>query len=730
MTAAAANPATAPRHDERPVLASAPLRPGFDRRDLSRYDDPSWDLGPAVFRENARRCHVTVHFGSIDDPAIAEVMRAYLYARLNIDLPGHRPRLPPASARQAFNRARRFFEFVKAELGACDIARVDQRLLDRYAKALRSRGLRPIIAAQFLEIIFDLYAYRDPLGRARLQFEPWPGRSPAMVAGYRFKRGENRTPRIPEQIIAPLLAWSLKYVTLFAPDILAARRELTLLEQRRAALAAEDAVLSCAERRARYRQRLADYLDLRRTEGRGVPIWTAFSNQASRVDAKTGQITPPVNAHLLHLHVGIDARAEPKAHLLLEAGAPELVEAAIAELGTEVGGMDTPISIDPDTGSPWRSRFDAKTLAHEERMLQAACYVICAYLTGMRDCELQAMRSGCLSTTRSADGVIERYRVRSVAYKAKPHAGEPAEWVTIAPVAAAIRVLEPLSARAAAARGTDTLWPVLALKPGTKPHVSAEIVRQLNAYHDHLNAQFGVKAAPIIPPGPDGATWRITTRQFRRTIAWHIANRPFGTIAGMIQYKHASVAAFEGYAGSSSSGFRAEVEAQRALGQIDDILDYFEDRRAGGSPSGPAGPRIARALDAAAGTLGPLPAMIADRARLRTLLASLARTLHVGPLADCFFDPSTALCLKRTTTPDRTTPLIAMCEPTRCPNACITQRHRPAWERAAADAARLLCEKRLPELQRVALCRDLDRIEAVLDGITTPADAGPPSRPS
>jgi hypothetical protein len=78
--------------------------------------------------------------------------------------------------------------------------------------------------------------------------------------------------------------------------------------------------------------------------------------------------------------------------------------------------------------------------------------------------------------------------------------------------------------------------------------------------------------------------WRITTRQFRRTIAWHIANRPFGTIAGMIQYKHASVAAFEGYAGSSISGFRAEVEAQRALGQLDDILAYFDEHRAGESP--------------------------------------------------------------------------------------------------------------------------------------------------
>lgn len=73
----------------------------------------------------------------------------------------------------------------------------------------------------------------------------------------------------------------MQYVTLFAPDILAARRELTLLEQHRAELAVKDASLSYAECRARYRQRLANYLDRRRTEGRGVPIWTAFSNRAS-----------------------------------------------------------------------------------------------------------------------------------------------------------------------------------------------------------------------------------------------------------------------------------------------------------------------------------------------------------------------------------------------------------------------------------------------------------------
>jgi hypothetical protein len=88
---------------DRPVLVSAPLKAGFDRHDLSRYGDQSWDLGPAVFRENARRCHVTVHFRAIGDGATARALREFLYARLNIALPGRRQRLPPASVRQVFN---------------------------------------------------------------------------------------------------------------------------------------------------------------------------------------------------------------------------------------------------------------------------------------------------------------------------------------------------------------------------------------------------------------------------------------------------------------------------------------------------------------------------------------------------------------------------------------------------------------------------------------------------
>jgi hypothetical protein len=86
-------------------------------------------------------------------------------------------------------------------------------------------------------------------------------------------------------------------------------------------------------------------------------------------------------------------------------------------------------------------------------------------------------------------------------------------------------------------------------------------------------------------------------------------------------------------------------------------------------------------------------------------------------LADCFFDPATALCLKRVTTLEPTQPLTTLCEPTRCPNACITARHRPAWERAAVDASTHLHERHISKIQRHALQSELERLSAVIAAI-------------
>jgi hypothetical protein len=385
-----------------------------------------------------------------------------------------------------------------------------------------------------------------------------------------------------------------------------------------------------------------------------------------------------------------------------------MIHDAANELGFEVGGMDTPISLDPDTGRPWRERFDAFSLAREERHLQTAAYIVCCYLTGMRDGEVQSLRTGCLKRNLSQNGQTERLSIAGVTWKDRGARGEHVDWITIEPAAQAIRVAERLSERFRRNAGTEQLWLALDERCTTNAETPILIAKKINQFREHLDERYGADDSPAIPRvGED--VWRFNTRQFRRTLAWYIANRPFGVVAGKIQYKHASVAMFDGYAGSSASGFRQEVEQELALGQLDDIIDYFENHRRGHGPGGPAGRRVGAELERVGRELGPLPGQLADRKRLKAMLAHLARTLHVGYLNDCFFDPSTALCLREVEKPSASAPVLSRCAPDRCPNACLVERHLPPWEASIGQADELLADKRLSPLQREALRKDNER---------------------
>jgi hypothetical protein len=92
-----------------------------------------------------------------------------------------RSRLEPAAVRGEANRALRFFNFVKAELGRFDLHRVDQSLVDRFARSLRLAGLRPVAAADLLRVIFDLHELRHHLPTARLPLSR--GRAQPVLGG-------------------------------------------------------------------------------------------------------------------------------------------------------------------------------------------------------------------------------------------------------------------------------------------------------------------------------------------------------------------------------------------------------------------------------------------------------------------------------------------------------------------------------------------------------------------
>ena len=75
-----------------------------------------------------------------------------------------------------------------------------------------------------------------------------------------------------------------------------------------------------------------------------------------------------------------------------------------------------------------------------------------------------------------------------------------------------------------------------------------------------------------IPVGPSGP-WHLTSCQFRRTLAWYIARRPGGIIAGAVQYGHVLTQTIKGCAGQHESGFPDEVLEEMHLAREGDLVD-------------------------------------------------------------------------------------------------------------------------------------------------------------
>ena len=681
------------------VLSGRILKPNSDRSTLSRFGEDRWDLSPAVFRENVHRGDLVIDFGPIGDPAQRLTVKEYLWARLNPRKAGlHRAPLAPAAAKDLLRRTLRFTRFVEAQCGTFSMTRVDQPLLDAYLAHLRSAGDRPpAYIAKLIEAPIDLHRCTKKLTLGGFACRPWNMRNSSRIAGCKNRGSENLTPRIPEPVIGALLHWAFKYIDLFAPDILGARAEYDGLSKRP------------AQDPASVRATLEAYVGRRCLEGRGIPVHTR-PGRDRRIDPKTGDREAAINFPLIALHLGCTAM-----HMLdPKSGIRPLILEAYRRMGPEIGGMDTPISVDPDTGTPWRERFDQSALRHEEKMLQTACFVVCAYLSGMRDSELQAMETGCHVIERSDDGIVERHKIISRIYKGNGGRPQRAQWVTIAPVGRAIAMIENLTRRQRTKRNSSGLWQVLSMHPHSRTHLSTYTSEMINNFREHLDCTYGNESAPAIPR-VDERPWRFTVRQFRRTLAWYIANRPFGTVAGKIQYKHASIAMFEGYGGSSASGFRLEVEQERALGQLDDVVEHYESYLRGLRPTGPASGRLLAEFAHIRQELGDFPGHIVDHRRLRTMLAHLARTLHVGFLNDCFFEPATALCLDRSGRGgDHAKPVLSHCSPGKCPNSCIARRHLPPWEASIAEAATLLKRKHLSRPQREALVSDQRRMRSLI----------------
>ncbi|MFK4299415.1 integrase [Arthrobacter sp. GAS37] len=582
------------------------------------------------------------------------VAKLITYAYINQSpFPGKKAHRP--STAYALNRHLRYFWSFLDESGVDRLAAVTQKNLDSFFLWLQnhpsSYSDSPVQQANSLRAVKALYEYREFLEDA-IGFEPWHGKPIARLAGV-SSNNENKTPRIPETISEPLLAWAMFYVETASVDILACKTEVESLRRQ------HTGVFSFKEDRIG----LLKWASRRINMGRGLPKLSKFT------------LTPATDLEqpdlpFIRRLAGLPARSR--------AGASKRLAAALSSFPLEDGGLETQVSLDPTTMKPWRTPLHELDVPLEVKALRTACLILLFALTGMRTDEVFALRRGCHSMKKSQDGLLDRHVIRGMSFKSRAAEGEAATWITVEPVAKAVKILEALSGtqELCSFQATRHYWnpdgPFHAMSSGVFNRDTKDFIAWVNTEHAAADNQ-----GPI-PTEYDGRKFVISTRSFRRTLAWYIANRPFGIVAGMTQYKHLHVATFEGYAGTSKSGFKLEVEAELALARERDIIDRYESFKAGESSAGPGVRKIDSEFANIQRELGDFPGMIVDERRRSRMLRGLARTLYPGLLVDCYFDPAASLCLK-TFGGMTDAPIFSLCDPTSCGCAYISNSKLPAW---------------------------------------------------
>lgn len=132
---------------------------------------------------------------------------------------------------------------------------------------------------------------------------------------------------------------------------------------------------------------------------------------------------------------------------------------------------------------------------------------------------------------------------------------------------------------------------------------------------------------------------------------------------------------FEGYAGTSDSGFRDEVEAEQALARGQYLADISTDGDRL-SLTGPAGSEAEARLAEFARHAVFDGQVVTDEARLRRIMARHDPHLYPGTFLTCVYNPDRALC--RTPSGPTETPVMADCRPLACRNAALTPANRQA----------------------------------------------------
>jgi integrase len=501
--------------------------------------------------------------------------------------------------------------------------------------------------AELLGAVRILWAYRDHLpGAARLATaNPWHGASGHSLAQVPPASHTNKTPRIAPATMASLLAWSLRMVEDFGPDIADAWAEFRELR----------AGTHPSQRRFEGlapRDRLALFLADARRDGTALP--------GRRRQDGTREVNQSHLRRLLGQRPGTLTAAQLRQ--VQQSGLPI---ATGSYLGAIRGQLD---------GTPWRDRpITVDELPDLVRLLAAACFTTTCYLSGMRPGEALNLRRGCRPTDPETGQLLLQGR-RGKGHGRLPWTGGDdvlaRPWVVVAPVHAAVAMMERLAPH-------PLVFPASIVgaqhrrSADTHARVSRRLTRDLEQFADWVNATFAVAGGALpIPPDP---TKHIHPSRLRRTLAYFIVRKPRGLIAAALQYGHISTKVTLNYSGSADSSWMEDLAVERlelVLEQTDQDAALLDD---GEHVSGPSAAeyrnRVARARRFAG--------RVVNQARnVQRVLGQADSNIHHGEAMTCVWRAEPAACRKAKLDlglPADDAPDEPECRPT-CQNLAYTDR--------------------------------------------------------
>lgn len=646
----------------------------------SRFKDSSWNLHPAQRMGHARR--ISLHFDTVPlrhRHSCKEVFAALLDGKISN---AGRP-YSVETLRGTFTEILAFLTFLDGKK-ITRIRDVTQRDLVSYVAYLANTGR---LRLEYLNAARLFWVHRSILTDA-LDLDP---QAVDIWEAPKVERPrENLTDRMPEEIFAPLLWWSARFIENFADDILLAReRFLPLYGARKSA----PAVIQ-RQRRGNQVQWVEKLLDEYEASGEALPsLLTGLHAGQVNLSAIDRRAQVPIGTTSRSFRLRARALAETNGlqggHLMLKA----------EEITGEV------------FGKPWVTQIDYSEITLLSKLLQTAAWVLIAFFSGMRDSEVKHVRRGCINVASDSTGRLEELHLTSVAFKGNSEKnGKVESWVVAPIVKTAVDVLERLV-------GPDSEYLFRPLVEGTvtgksrnitelvKSHETNEWLGYLIEWINKRSAALGVLQGI---PEFRGQTWKPKTKQFRRTLAWFIARRPEGIAAGALQYKHLSLDMFRGYAGTSPSGFRAEVEAENALARGDFLTDFVARAE---EAAGPSRDRVRDKLATLGRALGFAGRKPENRQQELRFLRRHAPDVFRGDALVCVFDPAKALCLRNKSKNHN----FKHCEPLRCGNAVFLPEDIDEWRERAVALQELAADPAFAPFPRARALEMSKKIVAYFD---------------